>query len=207
MTETGMPAGRRQVHYRLYDWVMRHAQGPNAFWVLGFVSFAESSFFPMPPDLLLVPMVLADRKNAFRLAAWCTLTSVVGGLLGYAIGDFLYNTVGQWLINAYGYVSDLETFRAAYNQWGGWIILIKGLTPIPYKLVTIASGFAHYNIWLFVIFSIISRGGRFLFISALLYWIGEPVREFIEKRLGLVLLGFAVLVIGGFFIARYAFGA
>mgnify|MGYP001550645558 CR=1 FL=1 len=204
MTETSLQAPpRRGVHYRLYDWVMSHANGPHAWWFLGFISFAESSFFPMPPDILLIPMVLADRRRAFWLALWCTATSVVGGLLGYAIGAYLYQSVGHWLIDVYGYGQQIESFREAYKEWGAWIILLKGVTPIPYKLVTIASGIAGYNIWLFVLFSIISRGGRFLIIAGLLYWIGEPVRTFIEKRLGLVLLGFAALVVIGFVIARY----
>lgn len=189
----------------LYGWIIGHASGPHAWWALAVVSFAESSFFPLPPDVMLVPMVLADRRRAFLLAGWCTLFSVLGGLLGYAIGALLYNSVGHWLIHAYGYGASLNAFRAAYAKWGALIILIKGLTPIPYKLVTIASGFAGYNLWLFVLLSVITRGARFSLEAGLLYAFGEPVRGFIEKRLEIVFAGFLLLIVAGFLIAHYAF--
>lgn len=188
----------------LYDWVMRHSAGPHAFWYLGAIAFAESSFFPIPPDVMLVPMALADRKRALLLAGWCTLMSVTGGILGYAIGSLLYNSVGHWLIGVYGYGSQMEEFRALYAQYGAWIILIKGLTPIPYKIVTIASGFAGYNFALFVLLSAITRGARFAIVAGLIYWFGEPVRAFIERRLELVMLGLLAVIVGGFVIARYA---
>jgi membrane protein YqaA with SNARE-associated domain len=188
---------------RLYNWVIGHAAGPHAWWVLAGVSFAESSFFPIPPDIMLVPMVLADRKRAFLLAGWCTLFSVLGGLLGYAIGALLYDSVGHWLIQFYGYGDKLGTFRSAYAKWGAWIILIKGMTPIPYKLVTIASGFAGYNLPLFVLLSAITRGARFSLEAGLLYWLGEPVRAFIEKWLEWVMVGVLLLIVAGFLIARY----
>jgi membrane protein YqaA with SNARE-associated domain len=190
---------------RLYDWVMRQAGSRHAFWALGAVSFAESSFFPIPPDIMLVPMILADRKRAFVIAAWCTLTSVLGGILGYAIGALLYDSVGGWLIRAYGMASDMQAFRALYNEWGAWIILIKGATPIPYKLVTIASGFAGYNLPLFILLSAITRGARFGIVAGTLYWVGEPARAFIEKRLELVLFGFLALIVLGFVVLRYVF--
>lgn len=190
---------------RLYAWVVGHANGPYAWWMLAAVAFAESSFFPLPPDVMLVPMALADRRRAFQLALWCTLFSVLGGLLGYAIGALLYDSVGHRLIQAYGYGASLQAFRAAYAKWGAAIILIKGLTPIPYKLVTIASGFAGYNLGLFVLLSIVTRGARFTLECGLLYLFGEPVRAFIEKRLELVLLGLLVLLVGGFLVARYVF--
>jgi len=189
----------------LYRWILAHADGPYAWWALAAVAFAESSFFPIPPDIMLVPMVLADRRRAFLLAAWCTLFSVLGGLLGYAIGALLYDSVGHWLIEAYGYGATLDAFRAAYAKWGAAIILIKGLTPIPYKLVTIASGFAGYNLGLFVVLSVITRGARFSLEAGLLYIFGEPVRGFIEKRLEMVFLGFLVLLVAGFLVARYVF--
>jgi len=189
----------------LYGWIIGHATGPNAWWALAAVSFAESSFFPLPPDVMLVPMVLADRRRAILIAGWCTLFSVFGGLLGYAIGALLYNSVGHWLIHAYGYGASLDAFRAAYAKWGAAIILIKGLTPIPYKLVTIASGFAGYNIGLFVLLSIITRGARFSLEAGLLYIFGEPVRGFIEKRLEIVFAVFLIVLVAGFLIAHYAF--
>ncbi len=189
----------------LYRWIIGHAAGPYAWWALAAVAFAESSFFPLPPDMMLVPMVLADRRRAFHLAAWCTLFSVLGGLLGYAIGALLYSSVGHWLIEAYGYGSSLQAFRAAYARWGAAIILIKGLTPIPYKLVTIASGFAGYNLWLFVVLSTITRGARFSLEAGLLFVFGDPVRVFIEKRLELVFVLFLILLVAGFLVARYVF--
>jgi membrane protein YqaA with SNARE-associated domain len=189
----------------LYRWILGHAGGRHAWWALAAVSFAESSFFPVPPDVMLVPMVLADRRRAFLLAGWCTLFSVIGGLLGYAIGALLYDSVGHWLIRAYGYGANLDAFRAAYAKWGALIILIKGLTPIPYKLVTIASGFAGYNLGLFVVLSIITRGARFSLEAGLLYIFGEPVREFIEKRLEIVFVAFLVLLVAGFLVTRYVF--
>jgi membrane protein YqaA with SNARE-associated domain len=196
---------RESVLHAGYRWILGHAAGPHAWWALAAVSFAESSFFPLPPDVMLVPMALADRRRAFHLAAWCTLFSVLGGLLGYAIGALLYDSVGRWLIHAYGYGASVGAFRAAYARWGAAIILIKGLTPIPYKLVTIASGFAGYNIWLFIMLSTITRGARFTLEAGLIYAFGEPVRGFIEKRLELVFFGFLLLLIVGFLIARYAF--
>ena len=190
---------------RIYDWTIAHAASKNAFWVLGGVSFAESSFFPIPPDVMLVPMVLADRKRAFLLAGWCTLTSVIGGIVGYAIGALLFDSVGQWLVGLYGYGDEMDSFRAYYAEYGAWIILIKGMTPIPYKLVTIASGFAGYNFLAFVILSALTRGARFFLVAGLLHVFGEPIRAFIEKRLGLVLFGVLGGIVAGFLVAHYVF--
>src|SRR5258708_17868783 len=148
---------------------MEIASGRYAWAALFVVSCGECSFFPIAPDVMLLPMVLADRKRAFLLAAWCTLASVLGGMLGYAIGALLYDSLGQWLIRAYGYGQSLETFRALYAELGPWIILVKGLTPIPYKLVTIASGFAGYNFPMFVALSVITRGARFTLVAGLVY--------------------------------------
>lgn len=190
-------AVRRSPLRRLYDWCIAASGKPHAVWLMGAVSFAESSFFPVPPDVMLVPLSLARPDHAFRLAAWCTLTSVAGGLLGYAIGALLYDSIGQWLMSLYGYTDKVESFRAAYAQWGAWIILLKGLTPIPYKVVTITSGFAGYNLGLFILFSLISRAGRFFIVAVLLYFYGEQARELIERRLGLwVTLSAAVVIIG-----------
>jgi membrane protein YqaA with SNARE-associated domain len=166
-------------------------------WTMGAISFAESSFFPVPPDVMLIPMALARPERAYAMAAWCTAASVAGGLVGYAIGALLYDSVGAWLMQLYGYTDKVEGFRAAYAEWGAWIILLKGLTPIPYKVVTITSGFAGYNLALFILFSIIARAGRFFIIAFLLHRYGDQARIIIEKRLGLwVTLGAAVVVIG-----------
>jgi membrane protein YqaA with SNARE-associated domain len=188
---------------KLYEGTMRLATTRAGVWVLGGVSFAESSFFPIPPDLVLVPMVLANRARARFLAAWCTITSVAGGVLGYAIGAFLFASVGSWLISVYGYGEELDSFRSAYAEWGAAIILIKGLTPIPYKIVTIASGFAGYDLLTFIVLSLITRGLRFFLVAELLRHFGEPIRAFIEKRLTLVTTGFLLFVIGGFVAVRY----
>ncbi len=188
---------------RLYNWTMSLAGRRHAGWALAAVAFAESSFFPVPPDILLVPLVLANRRKAWQFAGVCTLASVVGGVFGYMIGAFLYDTLGAWLMNLYGYTDRLEQFRQAYAEWGAWIILIKGMTPIPYKIVTIASGFAGYDLGWFIVLSLITRAIRFYLVAGLLYFYGEPVRSFIEKRLELVTAGFAVILVGGFVIARY----
>ncbi len=187
----------------LYAWTMRLAEGPHALLALIAVSFAESSFFPLPPDTLLIPMVLAQRQRAFKLALWCTAASVVGGMAGYAIGSLLYDSVGKWIIDLYGYGQGIEAFRETYAKWGAWIILLKGLTPIPYKIVTIASGFAGYNFFLFVLLSIITRGLRFFLVAGLLHIYGEPIRDFIERRLQTVTFGMLAVIVSGFVIVRY----
>ena len=190
---------------RLYDWVMGLAQHPRAIPAMGVVSFAESSFFPIPPDVMLVPMVLANRHKAFTIAAVCTVTSVLGGLLGYAIGYYFFETIGAWVIKTYGLQAGMEKFRDEFARWGIWVILIKGLTPIPYKLVTIASGAAHFDLFTFVWASIVTRGARFFLVAALLWKYGEPIRAFIEKRLALVTWLFLIALVGGFVAVKYLF--
>src|SRR3972149_1797848 len=182
---------------RLYDWCMAAAHKPHAMWSMGAIAFAESSFFPIPPDVMLIPMALARPARAYVMAIWCTVASVAGGLVGYAIGALLYDSGGAWLMQLYGYTDKVESFRAAYAELGAWISLVKGLTPIPYKIVTITSGFAGYNLALFIVFSFFSRAGRVFMLAFLLHRYGEHAREIIEKRLGLwVTLGAAVVVIG-----------
>jgi membrane protein YqaA with SNARE-associated domain len=186
---------------RIYDWCIDAAHKPYALWIMAAVAFAESSFFPVPPDVMLIPMSLARPARAWVYASVCTAASVLGGILGYAIGALLYDSVGHWLISIYGLGDKVEAFRAGYAEYGAWIILLKGLTPIPYKLVTITSGFANFNIWLFVILSVIARGGRFFVVAILLNRYGEWIRVRIEKHLGLwVSLGAGVLV-AGFIVA------
>src|ERR1700704_2515438 len=186
---------------RIYDGCIPAADKPYALWILAAVAFAESSFFPVPPDIMLLPMSLARPRRAWLFASVCTVASVAGGVLGYTIGALLYDSVGHWLIDLYGLNDKVETFRASYAEWGAVIILVKGLTPIPYKLVTITSGFAGYNIWLFILCSVVARGGRFFIVAVLLNRYGEFIRAELEGRLGLwVGLGAAVLVLG-FYIA------
>jgi membrane protein YqaA with SNARE-associated domain len=190
---------------RLYDWCIASADKPYAIWLLGIVSFAESSFFPVPPDVMLIPMSLARPQKAWFYALVCTVTSVVGGVLGYAIGALLYDSVGGWIIQLYGYGEKVEQFRAAYAEYGAWIILLKGFTPIPYKLVTITSGFAAYSLPLFILFSVITRGARFYLLAFLLNRYGPSARAIIEERLGFWTAVFAIGLIGGFIVAFMIF--
>jgi membrane protein YqaA with SNARE-associated domain len=184
----------------LYDWTLRLASHRHADRSMAAVAFAESSFFPIPPDVMLVPMILARRDQAYRIATICTVASVLGGIAGYAIGYFLYDTVGQWLISVYGLSDGVEQFRRNFADYGAAIVLLKGLTPIPFKLVTIASGFAAFNFPLFVLCALITRGARFFLIAWLLKRYGVPVQAFIEKRLTLVSWLFLLALIGGFAI-------
>lgn len=188
---------------RMYNWCIAAADKPYALWILGLVSFAESSFFPIPPDVMLIPMSLARPNRAWFYATLCTVTSVAGGVVGYLIGWLLYDSVGQWLIDFYGLGGKVEAFRASYAEWGAWIIIGKGLTPIPYKLVTIVSGFAGYNIWLFIVCSIIARGGRFFIVAIVLNFYGEQIKAELEKRLGFWVVVSTVVLVLGFFVIKW----
>ena len=188
---------------RFYDRVLRLAASPRAPLWLALVSFAESSFFPVPPDALLVPMALARPERAWRLAAICTVASVLGGMLGYLIGYAFYDAVALPLIRFYHLEAKADAFVAGFQQYGLWIILIKGLTPIPYKIVTITSGLAHYDFGLFVAASAVTRGARFFLVAALLRRFGEPVRDFIERRLTLVTSLTAAGIVGGVLLLRF----
>lgn len=183
---------------KLYDWVLRLAGHRHAVRYMAGVSFAESSFFPIPPDVMVIPMILARRDQAYLIASVCTIASVLGGIAGYAIGMFLYESVGQWLIRIYGMGEGIEEFRATYREWGVAIILIKGLTPIPFKLVTIASGIAGFSFPKFVAAALVTRAARFFLIAFLLKRYGAPVQAFIEKRLTLVGILFLICLVGGF---------
>jgi membrane protein YqaA with SNARE-associated domain len=190
---------------RLYDWCIDAADKPYAVWILGMVSFAESSFFPVPPDVMLIPMSLAQPRKAWLFALVCTITSVAGGVLGYAIGALLYDSIGGWIIQLYGYGNKMDAFRESYAEWGAMIILIKGMTPIPYKLVTISLGFAGYNLFLFIVLSIITRGARFFLLAFLLNRYGPQAREIIEKRLGFWVTIGAVGLVLGFVVVYWLF--
>jgi membrane protein YqaA with SNARE-associated domain len=187
----------------LYDRVLALAASRQAPLWLGLVSFAESSFFPVPPDALLIPMVLARPERAYRLALLCTLASVVGGMLGYFIGYALYDAVAAPLIHFYHYEAAAQAFVDRFQQYGLYVILIKGLTPIPYKIVTIASGLAHFNFAVFVAASVVTRGARFFLLAFLLNRFGTPVRTFIERRLTLVTSLAAACVVFGFVVLKY----
>ncbi len=187
----------------LYDWTLKQAEGRHASWVLFGVAFAEASFFPLPPDILLLPMALAKRERAFRYALICTIGSVLGGLLGYAIGAALYESVGQWIINTYHMQEAFQRFHDGFNEWGAAIILGKGLTPIPFKLVTIASGVAGLNLIVFVLASILTRGARFFLVAWLVRKYGAPIRAFIERYLTWVALGVLLVIIFGFWLVLH----
>jgi membrane protein YqaA with SNARE-associated domain len=190
---------------KMYDWAVGAAGKPHATWTMGTISFVESSFFPIPPDVMLIPMSLARPDRAYYFATVCTLTSVAGGVLGYAIGALLYDSIGLWLIQIYGYGQKVEAFRQSYAEWGGIILLIKGMTPIPYKIVTIASGFAGYNLLMFIVLSFVARGMRFYLVAFLLNRYGAQAREIIEKRLGFWTTVGAIVLIGGIIAAVYLF--
>lgn len=187
---------------RLYDHTIALAQTPYALWALAAVAFIESSIFPIPPDVMLIPMILAAPHRAWLYAGVCAVASVVGGMAGYAIGYGLFDAVGEPILAFYGKAGHIDTFRAEYAEWGAWAVLFAGLTPFPYKVITIASGAAHLNIWVFLVASIVARGLRFFLVAALLWRFGAPIRNFIERHFGLaVTLGFAVLL-GGFALVK-----
>ena len=187
----------------LYDWTMNLAASRHAAKALGFISFIESSVFPIPPDALLVPMVLSERAKAWWYAFVCTVASVLGALLGYAIGALLFETVAQPILSFYGYGEKFQSFAGKYNEWGAWAVLIAGLTPFPFKVITIASGATKLSLPVFIIASIVARGIRFFAVAGLVYYFGPPVREFVEKRLGLVFTVALALLLGGFVLIRY----
>lgn len=188
---------------RVYDWIIGLAGDRRAIWWLAGIAFIEASVFPIPPDVLLIAMVLADRDKAWRYALVATLASVAGGWLGYFIGWGLYEELGRPVINFYHLQAGFEKFRAGFNEWGGWIVLIKGLTPIPYKLVTIAAGVSRLNPLTFTVASLGSRALRFFLVAALLRRFGVPIRDFIERRLVWVTSIFAIFLVAGFLILKF----
>jgi membrane protein YqaA with SNARE-associated domain len=190
---------------RLYDWTLSLAARPSAPYALALVSFSESSFFPVPPDVMLVPMMLARPDKAWSYALICTITSVLGGILGYFIGLGLYDSIGAWLFQLYGLTEGAETFRHAYAEYGHWVILLKGLTPIPYKLVTITSGFAGYHLGWFIVLSILTRGARFFLVALLMSQFGPRIKAIIDNNFNLVATGAIVAIVGGFVAFRFLF--
>ena len=175
----------------------------HALWALAGVSFAESSFFPIPPDILLVPMVIANRARAWLIAGVCTVASVAGGAFGYAIGFYLFERIGERVVSFYGYGEQFTTFQGWYNDYGLIIVFVAGLTPLPYKVFTIASGVTGLDFATFLIGSVISRGARFYVEAALLWWLGDPIQRFIESNLQWAVSGVVVLLVGGFVVLRF----
>ncbi len=188
---------------RLYDWTMGMAQSPHALWALALVAFAESSVFPIPPDILMIPMIIARPDRAFVIAAVALAASVAGGVAGYLIGWGLFESVGRPVLEFYGKTDSFARFSDTYNAWGAWAVLVAGVTPFPYKVITILSGSTGLNFTVFMIASVIARGLRFFLVAALLWKFGPPVRDFIEKRLGLMFTVFILLLAGGFYVVKY----
>jgi len=189
----------------LYDWTMNLAASRHADKALAVISFVESSVFPIPPDTLLIPMVLSERSKAWWYAFVCTVASILGALLGYAIGALLFEAVAQPILNFYGYGERFQQFAEKYNEWGAWAVLVAGVTPFPFKVITIASGATKLSLAVFVVASIVARGARFFIVAGLIYYFGPPVREFIERRLGLVFTVSLAVLIGGFVLVKYLF--
>lgn len=203
MDSVSTPKFRLPFLSRLYDWVMRLAGGRHAVPALCGISFLESSVFPIPPDVMLVPMCLARRDRAFLLAGLCTLSSILGGLAGYAIGALLYESVGAAIIQFYGYQDAFAEFQRRFAEWGGWIVAGAGFTPFPYKVITITSGVVHLDLLVFVLASALARGARFFLVAALLWRFGPPIRLFIERNLAVLTILFFVLLVGGFALVKY----
>lgn len=190
---------------RCYTWMMEKANHPHAIWYLSFVSFIESSFFPLPPDPLLVAMTLQNVRKAWWYGFVCTVSSVVGGFLGYYIGYSLFDLIGQSILQTYHLTDSFEAFRGTLNQWAFWAISIKGLTPIPYKVVTIAAGATHIDLWTFTIASFIARGVRFLYVAAALRYFGDHIRNLLDKHLTLITIVMLGVLVLGFFMLKWVF--
>jgi len=187
----------------LYDWTLRMAEHRHALWVLACVSFIESSVFPIPPDVLMIPMILARPSRAWLIAGVALVSSVLGGMLGYAIGAFAYQEIGQPILTALGKGEAMQAFSTRFNDFGFWAVLTAGVTPFPYKVITIMSGWTAMPVATFIATSILARGIRFFLVAALLWKFGAPVRDFIERRLGLMTILFVLLLFGGFYATRF----
>lgn len=188
---------------RLYDWTLSMAQHPRALWVLAFVAFVESSVFPIPPDILMIPLIVARPKEAFKIAFVATVASVAGGMLGYFIGSTFFDAIGKPVLEFYGKDAYFDEFAAKYNEYGAWAVLIAGVTPFPYKVITILSGTTGLSLPVFILASVVARALRFFVVAALLWKFGEPIRDFIEKRLGLMFTLFVLLLVGGFAVVKF----
>lgn len=188
---------------RLYNWTLTLAQSEHALWALAVVAFLESSVFPIPPDVIMIPMIIARPSKAFLIAGVALLASVLGGLLGYYIGAGLFDVIGQPLLDFYGKADAAAEFNAQFKEWGAWSVLIAGVTPFPFKVITIMSGWTGLNLGVFIAASIVARGLRFYIVAALLWKFGTPIRDFIERRLGLMFTVFITLLFGGFLLVKY----
>ena len=192
-----------KIFKNLYDWTLFQASKKSALWFLSFISFIESSFFPIPPDIILIPMIIAKRAKAFIYAAICTISSVLGGLFGYLIGFALFNSIGIFLVNLYGMNEYIENLKAYYDDYGMWFVLVAGFTPVPFKVITIGSGLFQLNLLIFIICSFIARGLRFYIIAGLLYLYGETIKNFIEKYFNYLTILFFILLLSGVLVLNY----
>jgi membrane protein YqaA with SNARE-associated domain len=190
---------------RFYQWVLLKTQSPYATWLLNIISFLESSIFPIPPDIMLIPMIIADRTKAWFLAFTCSVSSILGGLVGYAIGYYLFESIGVWIIEKYALTDAFANFQTLFQEYGFWIIILKGVTPIPFKLVAIAAGATGLNIWQFLLASTISRSIRFFILATCIYVLGDKAKDFINKNLNFVLVGFLVTLVLGFIAFKLIF--
>ncbi|WP_417248817.1 YqaA family protein [Celeribacter sp.] len=188
---------------RLYDWTLSLAQSPQALWALALIAFIESSVFPIPPDILMIPLIIARPREAFKIAGIATVASVAGGMLGYWIGYGAFESIGRPVLEFYGKDAYFDEFAAKYNEWGAWAVLIAGVTPFPYKVITILSGATSLSLPVFMVASVAARALRFFVVAALLWKFGAPIRDFIERRLGLVFAILVILLLGGFYAVKY----
>lgn len=188
---------------KLYDWTLRMAEHPNALWVLALVSFIEASFFPIPPDLMMIPMLIAAPRRSWMIAGVATFASVLGGLLGYAIGALAFETIGQPILSAMGKAEAMAAFNAKFVDAGFWAVLGAGITPFPFKVITIMAGWTGMPLLMFIVTALVARALRFYMVAALLWYFGPAIRTFIERRLGLVLTLFFIALVGGFVALRY----
>jgi membrane protein YqaA with SNARE-associated domain len=190
---------------RLYDWVLHWADTPYGKPALFILAFAESSFFPVPPDVLLIALALGASKKSFRFALICTVGSVIGGVVGYGIGYFGYEAIGKPIIDFYHGQEVMAKIEHQYAQYGFWGVLVAAITPIPYKVFTISSGFFRFEFWSFMIASVIGRSFRFFAVAALIYFFGPPIKNFIDKYFNALCIIFMVLLVGGFVLLKYVF--
>ena len=186
----------------LYNWTLKKAEHKYSSWILSIVSFSESSFFPIPPDVLLIPMIIAKRTKAWTYALICTLSSVLGGVAGYAIGFFLFNSIGILIIEFYHLSNSFNTFENYYKEYGILIVLGAGFTPFPFKFITIASGVFNLNIFLFILTAIIARGLRFYLLASLLFIFGEKIKILIDKYFNILAVLFFILLLGSFMLIK-----
>tara|TARA_Y100000996_G_C22429957_1_gene605226 strand:- start:335 stop:919 length:585 start_codon:yes stop_codon:yes gene_type:complete len=191
-----------KIFRKLYNWTLEKSSQKGAPFFLGIISFAESSFFPIPPDIILIPMILAKRTKAYFFALICTVSSVAGGILGYLIGLIIFNSIGIFVVNFYNLAESVDDFKNYYDLYGAWIVIIAGFTPFPFKAITIASGLFQLNFIIFILCALLSRGARFYLIALLLYLFGEKIKIFIDKYFNILTILFFILLIGSIFIIK-----